>query len=427
VVCTLGFGLAPSFGWAVFARVAWGLLNGNVGVAKTVMSELVPDAYSARAFSFIGLNTGFGRLLGPALGGMLSSPAEKWGWRAPLFIDYPFLLPCLAAAGLTAVTLALVGAFLEETRDVSMAEAAAAAAAAEAAALAASTAASAAAAAAGASRGAEREEEEGDGGEGEGAALIAVSPLPRHAAAPAAPPLGAHGAGAAAEGGGAAYARLLRDPAVRGTITLYCLLGLVGLISQEVYPLYMINDAEHGGFSFDAAALGLINMSVAPALILFQAAGFERAAARVGMLRLQRLSLLGFSVMLATTPMQSWALRGGEALRLLVVGAHFWVTTLVRVTSFTALFILVANSALPEDRAKVNGLGQAAVSVVRAVGPPLVTPLFAWTVGPWNNAFGFPLNYWFTWLLMAAFALGSFLFARTLPGWLERKRLRTDA
>ena len=95
--------------------------------------------------------------------------------------------------------------------------------------------------------------------------------------------------------------------------------------------------------------------------------------------------------------------------------------------AFTALFVAVANSALPEDRAKVNGLGQAAVSVVRAVGPPLVTPLFAWSVSPWNNSFGFPLNYGFCWLLMAAMAWGAYLFARTLPPWLERKRLRTDA
>jgi hypothetical protein len=325
-------------------------------------------------------------------------------------------LPCLAAAGLTTVTLALVGAFLEETRDVSLAEAAAAAAAA------------AAPASPPASLGAARSDEEGEGDEHEGAALIAVSPLPRHSRGGGG---GGGGGGVPAATGGergcAAYARLLRDRAVRSTITLYCLLGLVGLVSQEVYPLFMINDAAHGGFSWDAAALGLVNMSVAPVLIAFQALGFERATARVGLLRLQRLSLAAFALMLASAPMQSWALGGGEALRLLVVGAHFWVTTLVRVTAFTALFVAVANSALPEDRAKVNGLGQAAVSVVRAVGPPLVTPLFAWSVSPWNNSFGFPLNYWFCWLLMAAMAWGAYLFARTLPPWLERKRLRTDA
>ena len=34
------FGFSQNFGWAVSARFFWGLLNGNLGVAKTYISEV---------------------------------------------------------------------------------------------------------------------------------------------------------------------------------------------------------------------------------------------------------------------------------------------------------------------------------------------------------------------------------------------------
>jgi len=34
------FGFSQNFGWAVAARFLWGLLNGNIGVGKTYISEV---------------------------------------------------------------------------------------------------------------------------------------------------------------------------------------------------------------------------------------------------------------------------------------------------------------------------------------------------------------------------------------------------
>ena len=34
------FGFSQNFAWAVCARLIWGLLNGNIGVVKTYMSEV---------------------------------------------------------------------------------------------------------------------------------------------------------------------------------------------------------------------------------------------------------------------------------------------------------------------------------------------------------------------------------------------------
>ena len=92
--------------------------------------------------------------------------------------------------------------------------------------------------------------------------------------------------------------------------------------------------------------------------------------------------------------------------------------------AFIACFILVANSGLPADRSRVNSLGQASVSVVRAIGPPLWTPIFAWSVSEQNLSWGWPLNYHFAWILCGVLALCVAFFTLRMPASLERKRLQ---
>ena len=40
LIMELLFGFSQNFAWAVCARFLWGLLNGNLGVAKTYISEV---------------------------------------------------------------------------------------------------------------------------------------------------------------------------------------------------------------------------------------------------------------------------------------------------------------------------------------------------------------------------------------------------
>ena len=42
LITELLFGFSQNFAWAVSARFFWGLLNGNLGVAKTYISEVSP-------------------------------------------------------------------------------------------------------------------------------------------------------------------------------------------------------------------------------------------------------------------------------------------------------------------------------------------------------------------------------------------------
>ena len=70
VSATLVFGFSRSYGQAMVARSIAGLLNGNVGVIRTMVAEMdVHKLHQARAFSVMPFVSNLGSILGPVLGG----------------------------------------------------------------------------------------------------------------------------------------------------------------------------------------------------------------------------------------------------------------------------------------------------------------------------------------------------------------------
>ncbi|KAI9471941.1 MAG: major facilitator superfamily domain-containing protein [Benjaminiella poitrasii] len=122
------FGLSKSFIWALLSRSLCGLLNGNVGVLKSMVSELTMDYLPhqrAQAFSLLPLMYGLGSIIGPMLGGFLSHPVSNYpnmfgnlGALSDFLIDYPYFLPCFISAFICTLGLIFGIFFLEETHIV---------------------------------------------------------------------------------------------------------------------------------------------------------------------------------------------------------------------------------------------------------------------------------------------------------------------
>lgn len=90
------FGFSKSLTWAMLARAGQGLCNGNVGIIRTAVAELVPEKeLQPRAFSIMPLVWTVGSIFGPAFGGSLVNPTERFPIfrKNKLFADYPFALP----------------------------------------------------------------------------------------------------------------------------------------------------------------------------------------------------------------------------------------------------------------------------------------------------------------------------------------------
>lgn len=94
-VSSLCFGFSPTFWFAVASRFLWGILNGNIGVAKTYLSEISDDSNLARGMSYFGVIGSVGRVVGPIIGGLLSYPADSMPqiFGGTVFATYPFALP----------------------------------------------------------------------------------------------------------------------------------------------------------------------------------------------------------------------------------------------------------------------------------------------------------------------------------------------
>jgi hypothetical protein len=65
----IGFGFSHSFPMAVFFRCLGGVLNGNIGVMRTMISEIIKEKkYQSRAFLILPMTFNIGVIIGPVLG-----------------------------------------------------------------------------------------------------------------------------------------------------------------------------------------------------------------------------------------------------------------------------------------------------------------------------------------------------------------------
>ncbi|ANB13613.1 hypothetical protein AWJ20_1912 [Sugiyamaella lignohabitans] len=125
------FGFSTNFYMAMFARCMAGLLNGNVGVVRTVIGEIaVHRQHQALAFSIMPLLWQVGCVIGPMVGGFLANPVgehpdwfdggdHKGGFFSHdtylLFSDYPFLLPNIVVSSILIIGWSVAFFFLDET------------------------------------------------------------------------------------------------------------------------------------------------------------------------------------------------------------------------------------------------------------------------------------------------------------------------
>jgi DHA1 family tetracycline resistance protein-like MFS transporter len=69
----LGYALAPSFHWLLASRLFAGAATANIAIAQAYIADVTPPEGRARGMGIIGAAFGLGFILGPALGGLLSS------------------------------------------------------------------------------------------------------------------------------------------------------------------------------------------------------------------------------------------------------------------------------------------------------------------------------------------------------------------
>ncbi|KAF7368882.1 MFS general substrate transporter [Mycena venus] len=114
----VSFGLSKSYGALVVSRSLAGLLNGNVGVIKSMMGELSDSSNIAQVMSLMPVVWSTGATVGPIIGGLLANPYDQFPntfGRFEFWRTYPYALPCFVVA-LYCITSFLLALFcLKET------------------------------------------------------------------------------------------------------------------------------------------------------------------------------------------------------------------------------------------------------------------------------------------------------------------------
>ena len=115
------FGFSQNLVWAIVARSLGGASNGNVGIIRTMVAEMVPyKELQPKAFSVMPLVWTIGSIFGPSFGGALANPAANYPrvfGDSAFFKTFPFALPNLVGALFFLVGLSVGVLFLRETLE----------------------------------------------------------------------------------------------------------------------------------------------------------------------------------------------------------------------------------------------------------------------------------------------------------------------
>ncbi|XP_058756077.1 protein ZINC INDUCED FACILITATOR 1-like isoform X2 [Vicia villosa] len=100
------FGLCKSFWMAVLMRFALGGLNGLLGPMKAYSSEIFREEYQALGLSTVAAAWGVGLVFGPALGGYLAQPVQKYPnifLKGSFWDKFPYSLPSFIISAMALV------------------------------------------------------------------------------------------------------------------------------------------------------------------------------------------------------------------------------------------------------------------------------------------------------------------------------------
>ncbi|KAF7507756.1 hypothetical protein GJ744_010185 [Endocarpon pusillum] len=354
IISMVLFGLSKSLIWAILSRAFCGILNGNIGVARTVVGEVVEQhgLKQSEGFSLFGFCAAVGYIVGPMIGGWLVMPAKAFNLRGPgdLFVHFPYLLPCLVSAAYNSVVFVGTFCFLEETNEKLLVK--------------------------------ETKIMEEDSIDTEYTSLLGPD-------LPASP----------------SVARVVEETntskEVLVLVAATSLISLHGIIFDEGFSLFTASSLETGtGLGFRPKDIATSLSLMGPVIFIAQLWGYPFLNSRLDTLKLWYISSAGFATVYPLVSLMPMIQQ--EGMRWVCLQLLLAVRFMSLVVGYTSLNILVNHVIAPGRRGLVNGAVQSAASFSRAGGPALGGVLWSRAVGShWSAPFDFHIFF----ILLAVIAI----------------------
>ncbi|KDR78787.1 hypothetical protein GALMADRAFT_244334 [Galerina marginata CBS 339.88] len=342
-VSMLSFGLSRTFWALVVSRCLTGLLNGNIGVMKSVMGELTDSTNRAEGFALMPVVWGFGATMGPLLGGSLSHPRERFPryFGGSFWKQYPYFLPCLATSSYVLFAFIMTLCLFKETIP---------------------------------KRKSDQRNVESNGAK----TRARDDPVPLR--------------------------DLLVYPIIL-SVSNYVVLAFLNIVVCALLPLFLAMPLEIGGLNMDPPAIGYIIGSYGAGSAIFQAFFFARIVRYFGEKRVFVAAMSTFIPVFLSFPMINILARscGQQSIVVWLLITILLALLAFLDMAYGTIFMYVTSSA-PNKRSlgATNGLSQTTVSIARAIGPALSTSLFSYSVEQ-NVLWGFGVYAVFT--ILSIFAL----------------------
>lgn len=351
VVFNTLFGLSINFWMAIATRFLLGSFNGLLGPVKAYASEICRDEHQALALSIVSTAWGIGLIIGPALGGFLAQPADKYPKifsETSIFGRFPYFLPCLAISMLSLMVL-VAAIWLPETLHNHPLE------------------------------GKEK-------GNGDQKSILEDNPHKGDD-----DPESSLEENLVEEENEGIIERqkvnkksLFRNWPVMASIIVYCVYSLHDIAYLEIFALWAESPRTEKGLGFTTDDVGIVLAITGGGLLLFQLIIFPPLANYAGAILLIRIAAILTILLLTSYPFI--AMLSGVLLWVIVTCASVLKNALAA-TIYTGTFLLLNNSVSQDQRGAANGLAMTGMSLFKTFGPLGGGSVFAWAQTRENASF----------------------------------------
>jgi len=179
---------------------------------------------------------------------------------------------------------------------------------------------------------------------------------------------------------------LLTRPVVI-SVSNYCMIGLLDIMSGVLMPLMWSTSVQFGGLGMSPASIGLCIAGYGVLNGIVQLGAFPRIVRRIGPRRVFIASTLFFFPTFMLLPLENLFLVYSSRLATAILLVLQLIVTSFASMGFGAVFMFIS-SAAPNKQSlgATNGVAQMMVAIQRAIGPAAAASLFAFSLD--NNILG---------------------------------------
>ncbi|EMD31270.1 hypothetical protein CERSUDRAFT_60152 [Gelatoporia subvermispora B] len=365
IVC---FGLSKSYWALILSRCAEGALNGNIGVTKSMMTEITDLTNRAQGFAYMPMIWSLGSTLGPVIGGVFAEPTKRWPsifGKTRFWAEYPYFLPCVTIASISTSAFLITLLCLKERLPASDPERSSIA--------------------------------DSDKQINISEHIELGSLQDSHAFNPdneEAQVLQERKTSKATED--EITFRSILIPRVLLPVINYGFLAFTDQAVQVLIPLMYSSQIDYGGLGFDPFAIGLIQGAAGFVIGLLQILTFPALLRRFGPKKLYIASYASYLLVCCAFPLLAHITNKAGA-----VNAWSWTIIVLQLAAYAmscpawgCIFMYISESAPSSATLGLtNGLAQTTASVMRAIAPSTSSSLFSASLE--HNLAGGHMVYWF--------------------------------